>query len=98
MTQPNEAPAISAETRKRIEEGLLTWNEPDSEVRTRFEDAQEKLKPLFQPLQNAIAVSERLTERDFSIRINLRDDDQGPTANCPLTSNSLSAPGHHRAG
>jgi len=73
MGQPKEMPNVSEETRKRIEEGLRDWNNPDSEARRRFDEAQEKLKPIFQPLQDAIAASERLTEKDYSIRFNVRD-------------------------
>jgi len=72
MSTPGETP-ISSETRQRIEEGLRNWTQADSEARKRFEAAQQKLDQVFQPLEDAISASERLTEQDFAIRINTRD-------------------------
>lgn len=71
--EPRQQHAISEDTRRRIEECLRTWNEPDSDARKRFETAQEEWDRIFQPLEEAITESERLTENDFAIRINARD-------------------------
>jgi hypothetical protein len=60
-------PAISEETRKRIEEGLRDWSNVDSEARKRFEAARGKWDKALKPLQDAIVASERLTEKDFVI-------------------------------
>ncbi|HUG69943.1 MAG TPA: MerR family transcriptional regulator [Pirellulaceae bacterium] len=61
-------PAISDETRTRIEEGLRNWSSADSDARVRFEAAQSKWDQALQPLEDAILASERLTEEDYSIR------------------------------
>lgn len=55
--------SISFETRKKIEEGLKNWDNPDSEFLRRFEELQEYYNKLFYPLEKAIEESERLTER-----------------------------------
>ena len=70
---PTETPAISEETRKRVEEQLHTWDSAGSDARARFEAAQAKWGQVLQPMEDAILASERLTEEDFSIRINTRD-------------------------
>jgi hypothetical protein len=73
MTIREESPSISEETRKRIEENLRDWDDPNSEVRKRFLAAQEKWDEVLRPLEDAIIASEQLTEDDFAIRINTRD-------------------------
>lgn len=73
MTTAKGTPAISEETRARIEEGLRNWGSDDSDARRRFEAAQSKWDQYLQPLKDAIVASERLTEEDFAIRINTRD-------------------------
>lgn len=60
---------ISEETRRRIEEGLRDWHKPDSEARKRYEASQQEWDRVFKPLDDAIAASERLTEKDLEIRL-----------------------------
>ena len=62
---------ISDETRKKIEDGLLKWMGVDSDAR--FEAVQAMWDKIFQPLEDAILASERLTAEDFATRINVRD-------------------------
>ena len=64
---------MTADLRRRIEEGLQNWNDDDSEARRRFEDCQQKLSQTeaFRKLEQSIAASERLTAADFAIRINV---------------------------
>jgi uncharacterized protein YlxW (UPF0749 family) len=64
---------MSDATRQRIEEGLRSWNQAESETRKRFQAAQEQLNDVVEELERAIAASERLTEEDYAIRINARD-------------------------
>jgi len=73
MTTTKGTPAISEETRTRIEESLRNWGSADSDARVRFEAAQAKWDQALQPLEDAIVASERLTEKNFAIRINTRD-------------------------
>ena len=77
MTREEEkntgAMAMSDATRQRIEEGLRSWNQIESETRKRFQAAQEKLNVVVEALEKAVAASERLTEEDYAIRINARD-------------------------
>ena len=61
---------MSDATRQRIEDGLRNWNQAESPARKRFQASQEELKVVFDPLERAIAASERLTEADYEIRIN----------------------------
>lgn len=68
-----EPPAISEDTRRRVEEELRTWGSAGSDARARFEVAQAKWGHVLQPIEDAILASERLTEKDLSIRINIRD-------------------------
>ena len=58
---------------KIIENGLAHWHDPDSEFRKRFEKYREEAYERFRPLQEALTRSEMLTERDYMIRINVRD-------------------------
>ena len=58
---------MTDETRQRIEDGLRNWNQP--EMRQRFQAAQEKLKAVVEPLEKAVAASERLTAEDYGIMI-----------------------------
>ena len=62
---------ISDETRERIEKELKNWYNPNSEARKRFEAYKEYWDRVFYPMEQAIAESERLTERDYKFRINL---------------------------
>lgn len=73
MSSQASTPAISEETRLRIEEGLRNWAETDSAARSRFEAVHGELDDVFQPLEDAITASETLTESDLAIRINTRD-------------------------
>ena len=59
------------ELRKRIEYELSHWNEPNSEARKRFENAMDYNDKLLAPLKKAIEDSERLTESDYCMRINV---------------------------
>lgn len=62
---------ITAETRKRIEEGLAHWNDPDSEARQRFETAKREWDERLQYITDALEASERLTAQDLAFRINI---------------------------
>ncbi len=63
---------ISEETRKRIEEGLRTWHEPNSEARKRFEAAKKELDKQHRPYQELLERSTRLTAKDMMFTINTR--------------------------
>ena len=58
---------LHSATIERIEQGLREWADPNSEARRRFDAAREKWDRELQPLTDAIAASERLTERDMQI-------------------------------
>ena len=60
---------ISDETRKRIESGLVNWNDSNSDARKRFEASQKYWDRVFEPLKKAFEDSERLTEYDYNIRV-----------------------------
>lgn len=57
---------------KRIE-ALRDLSNPKSEVVRFLEEAQQRWDGILRPQLDAIASSERLTEDDFAIRINMRD-------------------------
>lgn len=61
---------ISEATRKRIEEGLKHWHDPDSPERLRFEAARRVLDKKYQYITDAVVASERITAADLSIVIN----------------------------
>ena len=50
---------------------LLYSPKPDSEARKRFENVKDYYDKLLAPLDKAIEDSERLTERDYCMRINV---------------------------
>jgi len=56
---------ISEETKRRIEEGLASWDDPNSEARKRFESGKEYWDRVFAPLEQTIYESERLHPRDY---------------------------------
>ena len=60
---------IADETRQRIEEGLRNWDDQNSVSRRIFDASQQKWDEVLKPLKDAIAESERITERDLNIRI-----------------------------
>ena len=59
------------ELREIIEYELSHWHDPDSEARKRFENVKDYYDKLLAPLDKAIEDSERLTERDYCMRINV---------------------------
>lgn len=63
----------SPETRARIEHELAHWNDPDSPARKRYEAAQERMTqdPSWQKLEEEIAASARITEKDLQRVINI---------------------------
>ena len=65
------ANTISEETRRRIEEGLRNWDNPDSPARKRYEAAGKKWDKVTKPMEDAIARSECLTAADFGVIINV---------------------------
>lgn len=66
------APSISDETQRRIEEGLRTWNDPDSPARLRFEAARREMDERYRHITEAIEASERITAEDLAVYINTR--------------------------
>jgi hypothetical protein len=55
------------ETRNRIERELAELDNPESDVRRRFEASLAKWDEILRPLQAAIRESERITKRDLQI-------------------------------
>jgi len=62
---------LSEETRLRIENALLHWNDPDSEARLRFEAIKSEIDLELKPLRDAIVASETITEKDLSLRMTI---------------------------
>lgn len=60
---------VSESTRRRVEAGIRDLSDPGSDTRKRYDAAGEKWDKLLKPLNDAFAVSERLTERDLGIVI-----------------------------
>ncbi len=65
--------SVPEETTLRIESELKEWENADWALRQRFAAAMMKLYAALRPMEKAIVASERLTEKDFAIRINMRD-------------------------
>jgi hypothetical protein len=51
---------------------LSSWDSQDPLTRERYQAAWEKPQAKMQPLINAVRAAERLTQRDFEVRINTR--------------------------
>lgn len=66
-------PELSKESMSEITAVLEQVLDPTSAVHKFFEESREKWEKIAQPLVEAIAESERLSEDDFAIRINTRD-------------------------
>lgn len=66
-------PQLDEATLKKLGEAVQNWDSSGSEVRSHFEESQEKWAGIIQPLVEAISASERLTKEDLAVRINTRD-------------------------
>lgn len=60
---------LSQETRKRIEDGIRDWHNPESPARKRFAEVEQRFAKEMQPLLDAIEATERITEQDLRLVI-----------------------------
>jgi hypothetical protein len=63
---------LDAETLRCIGQDLENW-ETGSKIRKFAEQSRERWEGVVRPLEDAICASERLTEQDLAVRINIRD-------------------------
>jgi hypothetical protein len=66
------SPDLDAETLHRIGQDLANW-ETGSKIREFAEQSRQRWEAVVRPLEDAISASERLTEEDLAVRINIRD-------------------------
>jgi hypothetical protein len=64
---------LDAETMDKIVAALQNLDNTHSDEHRLFEESRQKWEDIVKPLVDAISASERLTEKDFAIRINTRD-------------------------
>ena len=63
---------LDDETLRRIGQDLENW-ETGSRIRELAEQSRERWEAVVRPLEDAISDSERLTQEDLAVRINIRD-------------------------